>query len=295
LVKQFSILLGDNPFFGVSHLSQEIARQKAAKSQNFDNILEVMNFSFNMGINKMVVSTHPQLKDLIMHIKNNSELINKFEFYPIIPYVQGYISKVNDMGMINALKDILNSANFQNKISILTKGGLGVLRKDFFKLFKVLIDIELLKLQNSKINTVFLHDVLTDLALSLDMKKVFQTFQEQIHEKYKVKSGLVTKNFPLLVSKLKEWDLEFPHIMTSFNPIGFQMSPNREQCESALSEYNGEVIAMSVLAGGFLPLQEAYHYLSTLQKVKTLVVGVSSSDHAKTTFELFLDKNPKFQ
>jgi len=290
LTKQYSILLGDNPFFGVSHLSQEIARQKAAKSQNFNNILDVMNSSFNLGINKMVVSTHPQINNLIQHIKNNSQLIDKFEFYPILPYAQGYVSKVNEMGMINALKDILKSASFQNKISIIAKGGLGALRKDFFKLFKVLIDIELLKLQDSKINTVFLHDVLTDLALSLGMKKVFQTFQEHIHEKHKAKSGLVTKNFPLLVSRLKEWNLEFQHIMTSFNPIGFQMNPNREQCESALSEYDGEVIAMSVLAGGFLKLQEAQHYLSTLPEIKTLVVGVSSPEHAKTTFELLLDK-----
>jgi len=189
LTKQYSILLGDNPFFGVSHLSQEISRQKAAKSQNFNNILDVMNSSFNLGINKMVVSTHPQLNNLIQHIKNNSQLIDKFEFYPILPYAQGYVSKVNEMGMINALKDILKSASFQNKISIIAKGGLGALRKDFFKLFKVLIDIELLKLQDSKINTVFLHDVLTDLALSLGMKKVFQTFQEHIHEKHKAKSG----------------------------------------------------------------------------------------------------------
>jgi len=291
LTKQYSILLGDNPFFGVSHLSQEIARQKAAKSQNFNNILDVMNSSFNMGINKMVVSTHPQLNDLIQHIKNNSQLIDKFEFYPILPYAQGYVSKVNEMGMINALKDILNSASFQNKIGILAKGGLGVLRKDFFKLFKVLIDIELLKLQNSKINTVFLHDVLTDLALSLGMKKVFQTFQEHIHEKHKLKSGLVTKNLPLLISKLNEWELKFPKIMTSFNPIGFQMNPSRNDCEKAILDYDGEIIAMSVLAGGFLKLQDAYEYLSKIPQITSLVIGVSSTDHAKSTFSLFINKN----
>jgi len=272
-------------------LSHEIARQKAAKSQNFSNILEVLNFSFNMGINKMVVSTHPQLKDLIQHLKNNSQLIDKFEFYPILPYAQGYVSKVNEMGMINALKDILNSASFQNKISILAKGGLGALRKNFFNLFKVLIDIELLKLQNSKINTVFLHDVVTDLALSLGMKKVFQTFQEHIHKKHKLKSGLVTKNFPLLISKLNEWELKFPKIMTSFNPIGFQMNPSRTECEKAILDYEGEIIAMSVLAGGFLKIKDAHEYLSHIPQIKSVVIGVSSSEHAKNSFSLFLNKN----
>ena len=283
--------MGDNPFFGVNHLSQEIARQKAIKSQNFDNILEVMNYSSNLGVNRIVVSTHPELKDLIQHLKAKSNLIDKFDFYPIIPYAYGYVSRVNEIGMINTLQEILSSADLKNKIRILTMGSLGVIRKDFHKLFAVLIDLELLRLKNAKIKTVFLHDVLTDLALSLNIKSIFKLFQDHVRDVHKTDVGFVTKNFPLLISKMREWDLQFPKIITSFNKVGFQMNPCKMECEHTLSEYEGEVIAMSVLAGGYLKLKEAYDYLLTLPKIRTVVIGISSIEHAQSTLKIFSDGN----
>jgi len=291
LGNNYSVFLGDNPFFGVNHLSQELARQKATKSQNFDNILEVMNYSFNLGVKRMVISTHPELRDLIQHLKTNSDLIYKFHFYPILPYAQGYVSRVTEMGMINTLQEILSSAGLKNKIRMLAQGGLGVIRKDFHKLFTVLIDLELLQLKNAKIKTVFLHDVVTDLALALNIKSIFKSFQDHVHDAHRADVGFVTKNFPLLISKMREWDLYFPKIMTSFNKVGFQMNPSKLKCEQTLSEYEGEVIAMSVLAGGYLELKEAYDYISTLPKIRTVVIGISSTEHAQSTFKLFLDGN----
>jgi len=69
------------------------------------------------------------------------------------------------------------------------------------------------------------------------------------------------------------------------------MNPSREKCENALSKYHGEIIAMSILAGGFLQVKDAYQYLSKLQEINNVVIGVSSIEHAKKTFEIFLEKN----
>ena len=286
-----SILLGDNPFFGVDHLSHERAREKANISQDFTNALEVIRYCFNAGATGMVVSTHPRLKELIGMIKSDQDLVNKVQFFPILPYVQGYVLKVNEKGMVNTLAEILNQASLQNKFKIITKGGLGILKKDFYSLFKLFIDIELMQLQGTKIKTVFLHDVLTDLALSLRMKNIFDIFQEHLHDHYNVEAGLVTKNFPLLISRLDEWNLHYPHIMTSFNKIGFQMNPSRIECERALQNFDGRVIAMSVYAGGYIKPQEALDYITSLPNLNTAVIGISSVEHAKSTLDLFLGKN----
>ena len=284
-----SILLGDNPFFGVDHLSQERARQKATISQNFDNALGVINYCVELGVKGIVVSTHPTLKDLISHIRTKSDLIEKIEFNPILPYAQGYVSKINEKGLINTLMETLNPAGFKNKMKIIAKGGLGVIKRDLFDLFRVFIDIELLQLANTKIKTVFLHDVVTDLALSLNLKNIFETFQEHLHDNYKVNAGLVTKNFPKLTDRLNEWDLNFSNIMTSFNKIGFQMNPSRRECEVSLDKFKGDVIAMSVLAGGYIEPSDAYEYILSQPKIKKIVIGVSSIEHAKKTFGLFLN------
>jgi len=285
-LSKYTLFLGDNPFFGVNHLSQEIARNKSAKSQNFENTMNVMEQSLAIGVNKMVVSTHPELKKLLHFLEKNSTLLEKFEFYPIIPYAQGYVSKTNEMAMINTLKETLNNITFKNKIKILSRGGLAYLQKDFFKLFQTLVDIELLALSNVNIKCVFLHDVMSDLAMSLNMQKLFSTFVSHVNERYHTKVGLVTKNFPTMVSKLNEWDIDVDYIMTSFNPIGFQMNPNRKEYEKSLDLFPNQVIAMSILGGGFINTQNAIEYLSNFSKIKNLVVGTSSVNHAKETFEM---------
>lgn len=285
-----SVLIGDNPFFGVDHLSQERARTKST-TKDFDNAVQVIKYSHDLGVCGIVVSTHPELRNLIENIKTKSDLIDKFEFYPILPYVQGYVTRINEKGVMNTLTEILDPAGIGNKMKLITRSGLGILKKDLFELFKVFIDIELLQLKNTKMNTVFLHDVVTDLALSLNMKNIFETFQQHLHHNYDVKAGLVTKNFPLLVTKLNEWDIQIPYIMTSFNKIGFQMNPSRQECEKYLEAYNGNVIAMSILAGGYLKPKEAYDYILSFPQIKKTVVGVSTIEHAKETFELFLKKD----
>lgn len=242
-----------------------------------------------MGINKMVVSTHQELPSLINHLKDNSDLLQKYEFYTILPYAQGYVSKVNEIGMMNALQDVLSSVNLKNKIKILTKGSLATIQNDFFKLFQTLIDIEMTRVKDAKINTVFLHDAITDLALALNMKELFLTFSDYVKDTYHTKVGVVTKNFPLLNSRLDEWGVNVSYIMTSFNPVGFQMNPNREECERALENCRSEILAMSILAGGYISLEEAYKYISGLTKIRNLVFGVSTTAHAQKTFEKFLN------
>ncbi len=283
-----SILLGDNPFFGVNHLSQKNAREKASISQNFDNAVEVIKYSVDLGAGGMVVSTHPTLQDLIEKIQVKTDLIEKMEFYPILPYVQGYVMKVNEKGMINTLFDTLNQAGIKKKIKVIAKGGMGIVRKDISELLKTFIDIELLQIKNLKIKTVFFSDALVDLALGLNMKKVFETFQNHLHDEYNIEAGLVTKNFPRLIDKCEEWNLKIPYIMTSFNKVGFQMNPSRTEYEEYLNRYNGDIIAMSVLAGGYLKLEDALGYISTLKNIKHAVIGVSTKEHAKNTFEQFV-------
>jgi hypothetical protein len=293
LAKINSVLLGDNPFFGVDHLSQERAREKADRSQNFNNALQVVKYCFESGANGMVVSTHPKLKDLLDLMKSESGLINKIDFFPILPYVQGYVIKINEKGMINTLTETLSQTSLQNKLRIIAKGGIGILKKDFNQLFKLFVDIELLQINNgTKIKAVFLHDVLTDLALSLKMRNIFEMFQEHLHDRYNIQAGLVTKNFSLLTSALQEWNLRYPFVMTSFNKVGFQMNPSRQECENALSRFNGKVIAMSVFAGGYVKPKEAYEYILSLPNVDAAVIGISSVDHAKDTLDLF--RNGKY-
>jgi len=81
--------------------------------------------------------------------------------------------------------------------------------------------------------------------------------------------------------------------MTSFNPAGFLMNPSSEECEKTLESYKGHVLAMNIFAGGYSGLDEVTNYILSQSKIRNIVVGVSSIEHAKETFERFTSIDKK--
>ena len=282
------LLLGDNPFFGVDNLSQERARKRLEKLNGLEKIVDIMDFVENLGVKGFVVSTHPQLKHLIKYLKIESDLLKKFEFYPILPYAQSYVSKAAEKGIVGGMNEILSSGNISNKLKIVMQGSIGFIKKDVRKLLETFIDIELLPLHEVKKNIIFLHDGLTDLALGLGMKEVIETFVNRIKDNYHVKPGLVTKNFPRLVRFLEDCNIDIPTIMTSFNPIGYQMNPSKMECEKQI--FKTEVIAMNTLAAGYVKPLESFEYLSKFG-LSSVVVGMSTKEHAQETISAFKEFN----
>ena len=90
-----------------------------------------------------------------------------------------------------------------------------------------------------------------------------------------------------------EWGIEKPLIMASFNKAGFQMNPSREECERCLREHDVDVLAMSTLAAGYLKPKEAYEYLFSLPNIESVVVGVSTKEHAEETFGIIRGQGEK--
>lgn len=281
------ILLGDNPLFGINHLAQENARARNFTLKGISGVSEIVSFSSNLGIKGFVVSTHPALYDLIELWKNNTDIIDKINFYPIIPYAQKYVTMVTEKGITGSISEIMKKISLTDITQIMGRGALGLVTKDFKHLFKTFIDVELNPLRNVRNKVVFLHDVITDLALGLNSKEVIEIFIFHLKDKHQLQAGLVTKNFPLLVQKMREWDLQIQPIMTSFNKIGTQMNPTKEACEICIQENQLDVIAMNTLSGGYIKPKDAATYIKNLGKIKSVVIGASTKDHIAESFEYF--------
>lgn len=281
-----SVLLGDNPFFGVDHLSHERSRSRLSKAKNFENAVEVIQCARDYGVKDMMVGTRPRLNEFFDELKNKTNILNEFNFHPVIPYAQDYVLKLNEKGLVNTLQEIFKKGGLKNEIKLIVRGGLSFLKKDFAELFKMFIDVELLKLKEVNIKTVYLHPLFTDLILSLNLKDIFSTYLFHLREQHNVNAGLCTKNFPMLVSKLNEWELDYPYIMTSFNKAGLFMNPSRKESEDTLQFFKGKTMAMNIFAGGYYNLDETFQYIEPLSKIRDVVVGVSTVGHAKETFEL---------
>ena len=160
-------------------------------------------------------------------------------------------------------------------------------------LMKAYLGYELSKLDpfingKARLESVFLHQLVTDMALALNLDWLFKEYVAYLSRR-KVTPGFNTGNFVCLVNKFSEWkiDLSKVLILAPFNKVGFQMVPSIEECEEALLKIREpNVIALSVLAAGYLKPKEAFEYIASLRNLRGVAVGVSKEKHAVESFGL---------
>lgn len=279
------IILGHNQFIGVSHLSQDAARARVERFSDMDKVGEVVRTCLDCGVCGMMLSTHPGARDILDYLRREG-LAEELNFYPLIPFAQGYVRKLNSVGLTGLVKEIFNMAPFSRKFDIAFQGGLGIARRDLTRLMGSFIDVELLPFEGLRIKAVFLHDAFVDLALALQAGSQLNFFDEHIRKRHHTRPAYVTMNFPLLIRLLNSYGIPKPLIMTTFNKVGFQMNPSKAECESCLGSGQADVVAMSTLAAGYLRPAEAFDYLFSLGEITSVVVGVSTPEHARETFEI---------
>ena len=283
-MKLEKIILGHNPFFGVDHLSQEKGNQKELMFEDRKLISSTLNYAHDLGINAMMMSTHPRAETIAEIIKSDSVLRN-FKVYPLLPYIAKYVRQANEKGLANILLDVLNKANFSQKVSIMLHGAQGFLGKDVDKIIRLLVDIEFLVFNNLNIGAIFLHDSLTDLAIGLGAESVLETFKGHVEEKYKVPAGFITKNLNNFRTKVEVRGWKDYLVMASINKTGFFVNPDLNTVVDAIEKPGMNFIGMSTLSGGALNPDEAFEFLGGIRNLNSVVVGMSKKDHIKETVE----------
>ena len=180
-------------------------------------------------------------------------------------------------------------------LQLLENGMGGTISNDPKMLLKAYLKYEYLglrnvikKAENLRLASLILHEIVTDMALALNMQWVFRAHIE-LMRKLKLKPGFETRNLPYLVKRFQEWQIGFDGMVIEapFNAAGFQMCPTKADCEDAVKGVNGsELIAFSILAAGYLKLPEALEYIHGLSGVSGVAIGVSSGKQAAETFPL---------
>jgi hypothetical protein len=90
-------------------------------------------------------------------------------------------------------------------------------------------------------------------------------------------------DMPRMLDLLVEVGIENPIICASINKMGFRMCGGIDLYEKTLAEGRFRPIAMSVLASGAIPPEEAIGYVCGLPNVQAIVFGASSGAHIRQT------------
>ena len=289
------LLVGDNPFHGISHLSQERARSRTA---DFDSAAkaDIVLAAIKSGADGFMFSVSDVTLSILKNLRERRN-IDQIELYAIVPYAYEYVRIATQTGTPGLVRKVAKQMAMSGNVGAVLGGLSAVLRINPRNLLKTYLAYEISRIKSSaggkaKLNSLLLHEVITDMSLALNFDWLFKSYISYLSEK-DITPGFNTRNFPFLVRKFREWglDVEETVIATQFNKAGFQMNPSREECERVLSSLKTPIVlAISVLAAGYYKPPEAADYIARQDKLKGIVAGVSSIKQANETFPLFRER-----
>jgi hypothetical protein len=295
-VSRKTLLVGDNPFHGISHLSQERARSRAGDAAAAARQADIVLAAIKNGADGFMFSVSDVTLSILRKLQEQNA-IEQVELYAIVPYAYEYVRIATQTGTPALAKKVAKQIALSGNVGAALGGLSALIQMNPSGLLKTYLNYEISRIRSSasrkaKLTSLLLHEVVTDMGLALDLDWLFKSYVAYL-SKRGILPGFNTRNFPYLVSKFKEWDVDLEEavIATQFNKVGFQMNPSREICEKVLSSLcRPTVVAISVLAAGYFKPPEAAEYIADLENLKGVAVGVSTVKQARETFTLFQER-----
>lgn len=277
------LLLGDNQFFGINHMSEEKARAQAIRFQETSAIIDVIDIALDNGIRTLMCTTHERIAEVADHVRANPERYADYRFYPCMPYAHKYANAVTDHGMLGALRQFLPEEGLLNAA---LRGGKSLMNKDIEGIITLLVDAEMKMFQGLRTPVIFLQNVVVDLMLGLGFDEAFAIFDRHVRERYGAEPGFITMNLPMLLDTLDRVGVVNPIVCANINEIGFRMSGGIEAYETALRERPFRPVAMSVFASGAIAPQRALEWIHDHANVESIVFGASSRASITSTTKI---------
>jgi len=288
------LIIGDNPFQNISHLSQQRARERGTKLNDPKYAAEVVSAAIANGADGFIFSVSDKNLAILKSLNHDIHSVTPFKMYAITPYVFEFVRAAVLLGGITGLAkksamEIIRSYN----IKAVASGLSGVVRNDPRALLRAFMSYEIARIRSAtqgkqELSSVLVHEVITDMALGMNMDWLFREHIASM-KKLGLKPGFDTRNLPLLARRFKEWGIDPDGLLViaPFNSIGFQMSPSREACEDALNDMpKADVFAFSLLAAGYFKPDQTIEYIKTLSALKGVIFGVSNTLQAENTFSV---------
>ena len=287
------LIVGDNPFHGISHLSQERARNRNKFMSSSIEKANLVLSSFENGATGFMFSVSEITLSILKAMRQKENVEDK-ALYAIVPYTFEYVRTATQTGTPSLAKRFVTQLASSRDVKTLLKGFKALTRLNPSNLLETYIAYEISRIKSSigkhaNLASVFLHEVLTDMALALDLEWVFTSHIAYL-SRIGIAPGFHTRNFPYLIEKFDKWQIDLNNLLitTPFNKVGFQMNPSRDACEKTLKGLSNPIIlAISVLASGYVKPPEAIEYIAGLDNIRGVVAGVSNEKQAIETFNLF--------
>jgi hypothetical protein len=227
------LILGDNPFFGISHLKPGKSEGYLQDEARWENAAEIIKAAPESGLDVFMVSTHKETPDLLK--KAGYDLESSLpDLCLVVPNVHSANEKAASQGIVGALKSQFAGGLTWSK-----------LRPRFLYERAVLGGVA-----STKIKYVALHNVVVDLLLGLRAKFAISLFCRATRF-FGYKPVLITLN-PVQLMKL---NVNCEAICCYYNLNGYNVCDDPEALLNSFEKqaYVSELWAMGVVASGAIP------------------------------------------
>jgi hypothetical protein len=286
----FELVVGDNPFHGISHLSQAKSRSRDGGVLDPKTGAAIVKSALTNGAGGFMFSVSDTTLSILKELGDVGPAV-AFNLYPIIPYAYEQAREAVAKGTGGLASSMFRRIVFSGNVASAVPALYGAARGEIGGILSGYTRYEFGRVKSakpsrSKVKSILLHEVVTDMALALGAKSLLRRYFEAASS-LGVRPGFETRNFYRLIRLLREIGIPLAEVTVAapFNSLGYQMSPNRNDCENELAALPaGDVLAFSVLAGGYLTLKDARDYIRSTPNLKGVAVGASSVSQAKETF-----------
>lgn len=274
MIKLSKIILGSNPFDGVSYLSRAQAKSYLEKFSVEEEVFRVIEATVNSGLDTITCAYNERVIKALERIPEEKRM----KVIPVVPNAYEYVRDSSSKGLIGTVASKLKRTETFEKVKLVIKGTSqikGILSKDIESLIKSMLELELAPFRKFDVPAVILHGHIADLALVNDNRKVFDVYCDFIRHSFKSEPFIATHNFGRSLPKYEQWNLDITGVHTSFNKKGFMMRPTASVCEELLEKTNKYILAKKILAGGTLSPEEAFEYIKG-KNIPSVVIGLGS-------------------
>jgi len=278
MIQLDSVILGDNQFFGINHMSQEKGQELAERFSDLDKIYKAYHTAYELGIHAFMLNSNDRAAEICNYFRTHKSDFPEMVLYPSLPYPHKYANLVAEKGIAATIQDVLSG---QSALDLLGMAGksLGLLTGDLTKLMELLVDVEMKMFKGLDFKAIYLQNVITDLLLGLEFKEIFIQYSKHIEKKYSATPGFLTMNVPRLSAFLQECGITNATICGSVNKSGYLMSPNVATYETYfIGPQPYPITAMSIFASGAIAPSEAVDYVKA-QGISSIVFGASTRAH----------------
>jgi len=279
------LLLGDNPFIGVSHLAQERAREEQNEAA-LENKVRVIEAALEGGATGFTFSTHSSNLELLKYLsENRPDLAGRLNYYVLVPYAAKYVREATTTGTAQLVKKVFTGNLNRQSIR-------HVLQPTPTNLIKMFIEAELKEYLTvlPKIKAVLLHEVLTELVTAFNLGQLVKELAKHFSRKG-LGFGLETRNIKHVRDFIDKNEIKIDYLMTPLNKIGYQMTPTKEEAEESIKELSRKgvkIIAINILASSIITPEDALKYLTQFKYyIFAIALGTSKSWRAVENFKLF--------